>query len=465
MKTTILKSAFLAVLTAGLFTSCVKDDNYGAPQLNGCTETTLVKNREVSDINFPGTLALHQDIDPGTSDVIEAYVTSSDIGGNFFKSISFQTLDGSSAFSIPVDASSTFINYEPGRKVLINLDDLYTQTATSGTIGKVIGDLFLSSSGTAAIGRLPEYKFNQSVQRSCTVVSEDELVQHLTIAQAVNDANLNKLIEIDNVQFDDAAITSTYYNAGNSIGGATNLNLIDNFGGSIIFRTSAYANFAGKDVASGNGKVRGVLTKYNSGYQFMVRSINDIQLTGTRLNIDFFPPLVGSNILYNTTINETFESYPTSTSGYLFPNYVNDAFVGSRYWDVKTFSSNKYIQMTSFGSGQANKTYLDVPVQFTPGYKFSFKTKDGYNNGNVLKIYYSTDYIPGMIVSDATLIDITSSFAISTGTSTGYAANFTNSGNFVIPAALTGTGFLLFEYSGTTSVTTTIQIDDVKVNP
>ena len=32
---------------------------------------------------------------------------------------------------------------------------------------------------------------------------------------------------------------------------------------------------------------------------------------------------------------------------------------------------------------------------------FSFKTKDGYNNGNVLKIYYSTNYIPGNQIATA----------------------------------------------------------------
>lgn len=124
MKTTFLKSAFLTVLTAGMFSSCVKDDNYATPDLATCTETSLVKNREVSQINATAIVAQHQNIVTGVSDVIEAYPVSSDIGGNFFKSISFQTLDGSKAFSIPVDATNTFINYEPGRKVLIKMDGL-----------------------------------------------------------------------------------------------------------------------------------------------------------------------------------------------------------------------------------------------------------------------------------------------------------------------------------------------------
>jgi hypothetical protein len=80
-----------------MFTGCVNDDDYKTPTLAACTETSLVANREVSEILFPANVDLHDNITPGVSDVIEAYITSSDVGGNFFKSISFQTLDGSQA--------------------------------------------------------------------------------------------------------------------------------------------------------------------------------------------------------------------------------------------------------------------------------------------------------------------------------------------------------------------------------
>ena len=212
MKTRILKSTLVVALFAGVFASCVKDDNYDTPKLDACTETSLVKNREVSQILAGSVVALHQNIVTGQSDVIEAYVTSSDIAGNFFKSISMQTLDGSKAFSVPVDATSTFINYEPGRKVLIKMDGLYTDIKYGGMR---IGGLYANSTGGAEVGRLPEPDFKASVNRSCTVVSEDQLVQHVTIAEAATDAYLNKLIEIDNVQFEANAITSTYYDVNN----------------------------------------------------------------------------------------------------------------------------------------------------------------------------------------------------------------------------------------------------------
>ena len=97
----------------------------------------------------------------------------------------------------------------------------------------------------------------------------------------------------------------------------------------------------------------------------------------------------------------------------------------------------------------------------------SFKTKDGFNNGNVLKVWYTTNYTPGTDLSNATLVDITSQFTIAFGTTSGYAQNFTNSGVYNIPASVTGNGFFIFEYSGNgvgSALTTTIQIDDITIN-
>jgi hypothetical protein len=62
--------------------------------------------------------------------VIEAYVVSTDEYGNFFKSISFQTLATATTkaigFSVPVDVSNNYVDYRLGNKVYIKLKDQYT---------------------------------------------------------------------------------------------------------------------------------------------------------------------------------------------------------------------------------------------------------------------------------------------------------------------------------------------------
>lgn len=443
MKTPFLKSAFLVALTAGIFTGCVNDDDYKTPTLAACTETTLVKNREVSDIAAEPTVKLHTNITPGVSDVIEAYVTSSDIGGNFFKSISFQTLDGSKAFAIPVDQTSTFINYEPGRKVLINMDGLYTDVKDGGMR---IGGLYANSSGGAEVGRLLFSQFRTSVQKSCTVVNEDVLVQRVPLASLSNDMYINKLIEVEGVQFDDAAINSTYYNANNQIGGATNLNLINpDAGGSIIFRTSSFANFSAKPVASGRGTVRGVLTKFGTTYQFMARSINDIKLTEPR-----YVPLP---VIYT-------EPFTASLNG-----WAGYSVTGTEIWvHSPTFGNpGGMAKMSGYSGGnRLNEDWLISPAQdlsalttarlsFDNAYKFA---------GDPIVALISNNYTSGN-PNDATWTVLTG--AILSGGDYEYA----NSGNLNIDA-FTGAGNtnvrIAFKYTSSTTAASTWEIDNVTIS-
>lgn len=462
MKTNFLKSAILLALISGVYSSCVNDDSYEVPNVE-CTETSLVKTMEVADVPAGTVVAQYTD-----DDVIEAYVTSSDEGGNFFKSISFQTLDGSKGFSVPVDATSTFTYFQPGRKVLIKLKDQYTDISNGGLR---IGALFVNSSGTASVGRLSVFDYGKVLNRSCTSVDEDDLVRTLTVNEAKQDQNLNTLIELDGVQFSDAALGHTYYDAANDLGGATNHLLTNSVGNTVIFRTSSFANFAGNPVPNGFGKVRGVMTKFGSDYQFLARTEADVQLTEPRIDVDFAPPVVGSTVTPLCSLNETFESYTagTSTTGQNnFPNFINDAAIGTAYWRCRSNGTpaNKYIQMTAFSTGQAVKTYFIVPIDFTCANGFSFQSRASFNVGAVLKVYYSTDYVPGGAVSAATLTDITSTFAISTSNSS--TAPFTNSGLWSIPTSLTGNGYILFEYVGSAisspALTTNMDLDNIIIN-
>ncbi len=451
MKTTMLKSTLLIALTAGLFTSCVKDDNYSTPQLNDCGGTTLVANRQVSQISANAIVSQHVNIVDGVSDVIEAYVTSSDMGGNFFKSISFQTKDGSKAFSMPVDATNTFIDFEPGRKVLIKMDGLYKDNPTSGPIGMRIGSLYVSTSGTPSVGRMTEADFRKAAQPSCTIVNEDELLPAtpVTIDQLKNDVYLNRLVELNNVMFDDASIESpTYYNVANDLGGATNLHIIDLVGGSVIFRTSSYANFAAKSVLKGSGKIRGVLTKYGTDYQFIARSQGDIKLSNDVLTR--FTPL----------LNEGFDSATN------FSKWTAVSVIGAQVWNFSATFGNPggMAKMSGFATtNNANEDWLISPKQdlsilanatlsFDNAYKFT---------GDPIKVLISNNY-PGTGSPNAAGVTWTTLTAnLSTGNYV-----YANSGNIDI-SSFTGSGnsgvYVAFKYTSSSAAGSTWEIDNVKI--
>lgn len=456
------------ILTFGLLSvlvGCVNGDDYDSPDLSGeCVDIAATKSVQDIAILANGTAQEYTN-----ADFIEAYVTSSDEGGNFYKSISLVSLDGTKGFTMPVDAYNLYTKFEPGRKVTVNMQNRhfhYDTQIASLEIGSLYNNDTPDIPSDDVVGRISGVEYENVINRSCTKVDEEAFIKRMSITQAKNNQYINMLIEFDAVQFTDASLGKKYYDPSlNNLGGATNHEITDEFGNKIIVRVSEYATFAGNEIPSLNGKIRGVLTKYNNDFQFMVRTLNDINLTQPRLVIDFFPPIVGNALVYDTSLNEPFTSYTTNNQQN-FPKYINDAAVGSRYWQRKIFSGNTYIQMSSFGgTPEANRSLFIVPVNMTAANTFSFQTKAGFANGNVLKVYYTTNYVPGTQITLATLVDITSSFTISPGLPSGYPTNFTASGVYNIPAGITGNGFFVFEYVGNgTGITTTMQIDNIVIN-
>lgn len=466
MKKIILKSLLLVTISLGI-TSCVNDDSYSTP--TDTLETfELTTTTTVAAVNSAAT---GTPVEYTADDIIEAYVTSSDESGTFYKSISFQTIptDGSApiGFSVPIDVTTLYgKGFTPGRKVYIKLKGLYT-AKVFGSLQ--IGSLFEGNS----VGRLSVFEWKNHLFPSATVVDEDTFVRTLTLAQAYTDANQNTLVELDAVQFTDGSINNgtnnrTYYDD-DSGGGATNHLLTALTGGTQrIIRFSSFAIFTGNEVAQGSGKIRGVLSKFNSDFQFVVRYESDIKLNNPRVDVN--PPIVGNAIQFLGAFTENFESYTSGTGSAgqnNFPKYINDPVKGSKTWRTRLSSGTKYIEMSSFGSpSEDNRTLFVVPVDMTAANNFSFQTRTNFYNGQTLKVYYSTNYVPGNNISTATLVNITSNFSISTAnTST---AAFTNSNVYQIPATVTGNGYFIFEYIGsalsTPAVTTNMQIDNIVVN-
>jgi len=271
MKNNTLLLAVFTLLFGALLSSCVNDDDFGTPPLN-CNEPNLISNKSVQEVVDAATATATQFTN---DDIIEAYAVSSDEGGNFFKTISFQTLDGSASFSLALDATNTYLNYGPGRKVFFKLKNLFSQV-NSNSVN--IGALFGSN-----VGRIAEPQIADFLARSCEIIDEGQLVQHITIDQ-ISNQYLNKLIELTDVQFKDNELGDNYYDPNKDLGGATNRKITDEFGFEVIFRTSSFADFAGSKVPEGNGSIRGVLTKFGNDFQFLARTEEDIKLTNPRGN-------------------------------------------------------------------------------------------------------------------------------------------------------------------------------------
>ena len=460
MKNNLRNILGLTLVSSALMVSCVTD-SFKDPE-NTCIETTLTKNKEVIDI-FNAATATGKLYDK--EDIIEAVVTSSDEGGNFFKTMSLRSIDNKVGFSISIDDYNLYTqNYRPGTKVLIKLKGLYIMRPTGGAIGLVLGGAPAGNFGT--LQRLDATVYKNHVIPMCSSISEDNLVIKVAkLSDLNNDAYLNALVEVDNVQFENVDVTF-----GSNPVPATNADKNENITdglSSLVTRTSKFSNFAGTILPLGKGKIRAVLTKFNSTYQLVFRTLRDIQLDKPR--VDFATPIVGNALTYPGTLNEPFTSYTVNTTN--FPKYINDADFGPRYWAVKAFSGNNFIEMSSF-AGSSNpgvpaKALFIVPIDFTAANTLTFKKQVRfYRGGSTLKVYYikATDYTPGAVVDRTKLVDITTSFNITYPAEGASDSGFGSVGTYSLPAALTGNGFFVFEYNGTTTQTSTLQIDDIVIN-
>lgn len=458
MKLNIIKPLlFLSVFC--LFIGCTENETF----YNVSKEVptfTLTTTTTVAAVNLAATITptIYT-----TDDIIEAYITSSDASGNFYKSISLQDVQtGGPApvgFSFSIDKAMLYQSgYFTGRKVFIKLKGL--------AVAKVFGSLrlgIIDPTDATRIESLPAADLDKHLFASSTVVDESTLVRTMTLVMAAADVNQNTLIEIDNVQFSDNSLGKNLFDESlNSAGLGTNHDIVDYvLGGRGRFcRISKFAPFSINKVPTGRGSIRGVMSKFNSDFQFTVRNESDFKLSLAR------------SYNFPSTLNENFSSYTGSssynvfTSYTAFPNYLNFTIVptGTKKWFVK---SPGFISMSAFGGNVEDaKAYFMVPINMTDANTFNFSIAVGFFTNKLgLKIYRTTDYSPGMNIKDATLFEITSAFTLPSATSTA----FTSSGTYNIPANITGNGYFVFEYTGTNistgpPVTTTIDIDNIVVN-
>ncbi|WP_234109796.1 MULTISPECIES: DUF5689 domain-containing protein [Chryseobacterium] len=468
--TKFLKSAFAVVASAIALSSCVNKDEWDTPPII-CNNKFDAPNISMADFKAMAPASGYVLI---TEDkIFDGYVVSSDENGNFYKTISFQDKpeNPTVGLQIEVDKSSNFADFPIGTHIRINAKGLRLGL-DRGTwkIGSVDPNF--------AIGRIPSVLLNRYLSAVCNGNAMDiatikpTALPNLTVA--MQEKYLNTLVTVPNVQFNKNEIYPVNKSYVDFVGGAgvdSDRKIEDPTGGSTVLRSSGFSTFGAALLPKGQGDLTFVVSRYNANYQMIIRGLEDVKIKadGPRFNPN--PPKGGTAITYPTTLSENFESYP-ATSPYFntFPAYVNDAFLGARYWEVRTFSGNKYIQLTANGATTNNnggttvvETYFIVPISFVQGKKLTFDVNGGYDNGKPLKVYTSTDYTPLGDVGQATLTDITASFTgINTSWPAGGYGTFVPAGSYTFPN--TGNGFILFKYSGNgAGITTTIQIDNILV--
>ncbi|TRX38051.1 DUF5017 domain-containing protein [Flavobacterium sp. ZT3R18] len=388
-----LKYCVVFLGIAMTFGGCAKEE-FDVPKLS-CTQPDLKVNRTVEEVRATASSIVTQ---YKYDDIIEAYVVSSDESGNFFKTISFQTLATATipamGFSVPVDASNTYIDFRLGNKVYLKMKDQYTDIYFGGMR---IGSIYVNTYNEGGVGRISPNDYKKVLNASCTMLSEELLVRPISIPDLLRDSNINTLVELSDVQFTSDAIGRHYYEESNDVGGATNWSLIDRLGNQVLFRTSSFSDFADKIVPDGSGKVRGVLTKFGSDYQLLARSEKDVMFTGTA-TVPFFA--------------ENFQSVVTNTKLNL-PGWANLVQKGTKFWLGTLYAGNGYAEFNATGTKVASniawlispKIDMDLHTKEVLTFRSAQHHLDVDSPLNSLEVYVSKNF-DGLNIDKATWIPL-----------------------------------------------------------
>lgn len=418
-----------------------------------CDGVVLTPTMTLNDLisNYSGDLGLEENI-------IEAYVVSSDAAGNFYKNIYVQDAieNPTSGIQILVDEHDLFNRFPLSGKVYINTKGLYLGQSYGVTSLGYYDGSYVSQIDRGNIGN--HLTYSGETATITPIAAELDQSGNVVYSGTEDSVPQGVLIQLNDMQVTKSGIGSayTFYSGTASVNKSIFSCTSES---SIIMRNSGYANFAHETFPIGNGTITAVLSGYFDTAQIYIRDTNDVNMDGERCGLECANSgtIGGSTVVYEDNFNSYAEN-STNFGGWTNSN-VNS---GNNKFQVKSYGGAKYVQLGAYNSGEDPlEVWLVTPsinMDATTDEALSFTTKTGYNNGAALKLYASTDFSGDVNAATWTYIDA----IFADGPSSGY-GDITPSGLIDI-SCLDGDVYFAFRYQGgEEGITTTFQIDDVKI--
>ncbi len=488
MKTLKINKLILLLIGLVVFTGCVEDDDFNAPNTS-IVEPIFEDTDVISQISsVAGELAQAQGFneedptldytDENTTYAyifnennlyMEGYVISSDEGGNFFKELLIQDKPENPTIGIKVliDVNPLFVRYEPGRKVYVKLNGL--------AVGITNGVLTLGAQNGNSVGRISTADENKVIKRSANLTTLVPLPMDFT---DFNDAKTNLFIELQDVQFNrnqalgDSPL-SYASEAFDEFDGERNLETCSN-GSTRVFSTSTFADFKSLTLPSGRGRMKAILTKDFRGNTFniVINTPEDINFDNAERcdPVEINCGLASSQSTINI-FSDDFESQTpfSPVSGNGWTNYIE---AGTKSWEAYTDSGSNAslgisVRIGSYQSGDVSSiAWLITPeidLDAQTNETFVFKTSNSFDDGSELELLFSPDWD-----GDEATIETATWGIIPAATIVSDDDNFTawiNSGIVDLSCA-DGTIHIAFRYvgSGDSDFDGTFELDDISIN-
>lgn len=276
-------------------------NSYDTPELTD-PEATLTPNTTIAEFKIfmqetmseTGSDAVKvPKKEDGEDYIIHGRVISSDASGNIYRYLLIQ--DETSAINLSINGQNMWSHYRIGQDIVINVTDLYMGAYGGfyqiGWLGEYSGaastsfldpDIFELHS---QLNGMPSSKDPKLVtmdgtwpsdQPYCVVLNSLSDITSLAPTSLSTDTKrggldmMGQLVEIQNVSFVDGGKEpfAPYHET-------VNRNITDGTN-TLIVRNSGYSNFYNTMLPEGTGTVRGILSCYNSDWQILLRSADDV---------------------------------------------------------------------------------------------------------------------------------------------------------------------------------------------
>ncbi|GAA4941381.1 hypothetical protein GCM10023314_12960 [Algibacter agarivorans] len=402
-KIKIVSSVILALL---LFTSCIKDDDYGTPDIS-ITEPNIPLEQITT---FRAMKSLYdQAVNDGNATVviddepdlyIEGYVVSSDKSGNFFEELIIQNKTDDSSpdndprlgFKVDINVSSLSDTFQFGQKVYVKMDGL--------TIGETSGVITIGKGDAVDVKQIQAAEYKAIVIRSNEI---ETIIPKVTGLADLTELDENTLIQLNNMQLNRFEMGATY--ASESFDEFDGLRLLESCdsGISMIMQTSTFSDFKSLVVPQGKGNVTGIFSRdFRDDFNVLViNSSADVNFDSTErcdpmeLTCGLASTIGSGNLLY-----EDFEpqknNKPIVIDGWT--NYIE---AGTEAWEgYSSTSSNASLgrsaRFQSSSSGDdSNIGWLITPainLDAQDGETLRFKTSNSLSDSSFMEVLYSLDW-------------------------------------------------------------------------
>ena len=267
-----MKKIFFLLFSVAFIASCVKQEfDKPEPTVGGGATLDFKSNTTIAELKKLHTLGGLEQI---TDDkIIEGTVIGNDESGNIYKSMVIQ--DATAGIEVKINATSLYNDFKVGTKILIKCKDL-TLGDYNGLV-QIGGGLF-DNNGTSALAGIEQALISTYIFKGGAGTPITPRI--VKIADLTNDL-ASTLIQIDNAEFAALSAGVSYADGVKKLTVNRTVNTCNN-GGSIVVRTSGYANFANDLTPTGSGSIVGIYTIFGTTKQLLVRNPIDAKMTNNR---------------------------------------------------------------------------------------------------------------------------------------------------------------------------------------